>query len=575
MQIPIFILISLLFFACTGVKEKPSDPADQLARTLDSLRMIKNEHYNETLSGAMDEIRQVIENRQPGERYKALGVPLYSSVLLPKYYIESEFKPLWFPHYDSLEKINEMIIYLENIEYHGLNPDHYHLKEIKEQWELMQADTGQIFNAFFLSNLDLLLSDAYFMLASHLYHGKVDPESAEAQWGIRRNKPDLELDKNLRTMLLREGIEDAFKHYYPPHPGYEAMVKEAKRIKNCQLDDFRVQVDLKSMPIKPGDSSIFMAAIKEKLAFLNLYEPDTLSNVHSLDEKAAAAIKELQKQFGLNTDGAIGPNTLKALNMPMVQRAKQLYVNMERLRWMPDSLETKYILVNIADFTLQMFHENDTLLSMRSIVGKNYRETPVFNSQVTYLVFSPSWTVPPTIQRNDVIPAVRKNLSYLSDKNMKVFDSYGNQVDPASINWKSQGMRYTIRQSPGAHNALGKVKFMFPNKHNVYLHDTPSRELFARDERTFSSGCIRIEKPYELSELLLQEMPEWSGDRIRQAMNSGSERTVLLKNPVGVYIYYLTAWSNASGEIHYRADIYSRDESIFRALNEKHSTWGS
>ncbi|KAF5069111.1 L,D-transpeptidase catalytic domain [anaerobic digester metagenome] len=287
------------------------------------------------------------------------------------------------------------------------------------------------------------------------------------------------------------------------------------------------------------------------------------------------SVRKLQEQFGYNTDGAIGKNALKALNMTMEQRIDKLYVNMERLRWMPDSLEHTYIQVNIADFSLDVFREGDTLLRMRTIVGKEYRETPVFNARITYLVFSPSWTVPPTIQRNDVIPEVRRNTGYLAGKNMKVYDSKGRLVDPASVNWSRDGMRYTIRQSPGAQNALGKVKFMFPNKHNVYLHDTPSRNLFARDERTFSSGCIRIEKPYDLALILMSDMEGWTPERIRQAMDAGVERTVVLKNPAGVYLTYLTAWATKEGVIHYRSDIYNRDAEMLKALKDKHTKWNT
>lgn len=209
------------------------------------------------------------------------------------------------------------------------------------------------------------------------------------------------------------------------------------------------------------------------------------------------------------------------------------------------------------------------MLFMKTIVGQDFRETPVFNSQISYLVMSPSWHVPPTIKKKDVIPSVIKDINYLKKKKMLVYDASGKVVDPATINWRKDGMRYSVKQQPGAYNSLGKVKFMFPNKHNVYLHDTPSRSLFTRDERAFSSGCIRVEFPFELATLLLADMPEWTPERIRKAMDSGVERTVVLKDKVGVYIYYLTAWGNAAGKISYRTDIYNRDKVIEKAIKEK------
>lgn len=569
------VTVMLLLFACNPVKETPDKPVNYDSLRLDSIHKANTQRYAQTFVESGENIRKIIESRIPGDRYKAFGIELYSSVLLPKTYIENSFSPLWITSYDSLTRVQEMVNFVRDTEYHGLIPDHYHYQELNTQLKLLNSDDNLLFDPVFIANFDLLLTDAYFMIASHLYHGKVDPESLEAQWGIRRNKPDLPLDTRLKYMLKHETVEEGFRHFYPPNPGYAGMVEEYKKLTSLIDNDFRINVQLKSGSIKPGDSLADVAEIKKKLAFWGLYTPDTTSQPYKYDEKAVEAMKKLQHQFGYNMDGVIGKNAVKALNLGVKERIDLLAVNMERLRWMPDSLEPVYILVNIADFTLQAFKGNDTLLSMRTIVGKDYRETPVFNALITYLVLSPSWTVPPTIQRQDVIPAVARNAGYLASKNMKVYDSKGKLVDPASVNWKRDGMRYTIRQSPGAQNALGKVKFMFPNKHNVYLHDTPSRELFARDERTFSSGCIRIEKPMELAELLLSDMEGWSPEKIKQAMNSSSEKTVVLKSPAGVYLYYLTAWADSKGIIHYRSDIYNRDKEMLNALREKHKKWNT
>lgn len=569
------IALMFLLFACNPAKETPDKAVNYDSLRLDSIHKANTQRYAQTYIESGENIRKIIESRIPGERYKAFGIELYSSVLLPKTYIENSFSPLWITSYDSLTKVQEMVNFVRDTEYHGLVPDHYHYQELYARLESLINDSDHLYDPVFIANFDLLLTDAYFMIASHLYHGKVDPESLEAQWGIRRDKPDLPLDARLKYMLKHETVEEGFRHFYPPNPGYAGMVEEYKKLKSLIDKDFSINVQLKSGPIKPGDSLADVAEIKKKLTFWNLYSPDTTSHPGKYDEKSVEAMKKLQHQFGYNTDGIIGKNAVKALNLGVKERIDLLAVNMERLRWMPDSLEPVYILVNIADFTLQVFRGSDTLMSMRTIVGKDYRETPVFNALITYLVLSPSWTVPPTIQRQDVIPAVARNAGYLASKNMKVYDSKGKLVDPASVNWKRDGMRYTIRQSPGAQNALGKVKFMFPNKHNVYLHDTPSRELFARDERTFSSGCIRIEKPMELAQLLLSDMDGWSPEKVKQAMNSSSEKTVVLKSPAGVYLYYLTAWADSKGIIHYRSDIYNRDKEMLIALREKHKKWNT
>ncbi len=561
-------LLAMLMFACNDAYKKSAIPIDREAIVRDSLqklRIAKFEYGRAVSAGA---IREIFEIREAGSNYQVHGIELHSSAMLPKVYTENEFKPMWFENCDSLGKIGQMIDFVAEAEFHGLHPEDYHFKEMKSSWEELETDEALIFNANFIAGFDLLLTDAFFGLSSNLYYGKLESEALDTIWGIPRNKSIIPFDMRLKAMLSQGSVQEAFRQFYPPYPGYEAMVAEAKRLKAIQSADFQVKLDL-IKSIKPGDTLESVALIKDKLAFLGYYQPDTTINPTVYDTLAVDAVRDLQEQFGYNRDGAIGKNTLKALNMPVETKINKLYVNMERLRWMPDSLEKVYLMVNIADFTLNVLSGNDTLLSMRTIVGQDARETPVFNSRITYMVMSPSWHVPPTIKKKDVVPSVIKDIAYLDKKQMKVYDSKGNVVDPATINWKKDGMKYNFKQKPGAHNSLGKVKFMFPNKHNIYLHDTPSRSLFARDERTFSSGCIRVEKPFELASLLLADKPEWTPERIKEAMNSGVEKTIVLKDKVGVYIYYLTAWGSASGKISYRADVYNRDKVIEEALKEK------
>lgn len=563
MRFKILLIAVFLIYSCNNTGDKKDE---LLTEDAESQESILQQKFDTTLAKSAILIRHFIENKEPDMPYELEGNRFYSSVLLPKFYIEKSFKSVWITNYNDVSKVKEMLEFIDNLEFHGLNPTHYHQALIAEKLEELAQDSQLIFNPHFISKLDLILSDAFFITASHLYHGKVDPVSLKALWGIQRNKPELVLDEKLSEMLESKSIEKYFESFYPPHLGYKFMVAEAKKLAEIKEQDFKLTIDPKSPSIKPNEESINLPKIRKKLALMGYYTPDSLSESTQYDLKTMQAVLKLQEQYGFNTDTVFGRNALTALNTSIEQLQRRLYVNMERLRWMPDTLEEKYIIVNIADFTLSLMSGKDSLLSMRTVVGKNYRQTPVFNAKLTYLVFSPSWTVPPGIMRNDIIPAVSKNLNYLASKNMIVMDRNGNRIDPATVNWRQQGMRYTVRQLPGLQNALGKVKFMFPNKYNVYLHDTPSRELFARDERTFSSGCIRVEKPFELAKLLLSDLPAWQDENIFKAMNNNSERTVVLKTPVGVYIYYLTAWSGPKGGIHYRNDIYDRDSEVYEAL---------
>jgi len=231
----------------------------------------------------------------------------------------------------------------------------------------------------------------------------------------------------------------------------------------------------------------------------------------------------------------------------------------------------RYIMVNIANFELQLIENGITVFSSEAIVGRPFRETPVFSAVMTYMVFNPDWIVPPTILNNDIIPALRNNPSYLAEKNMKILRSDGSEVDPASIDWRSlpvAGFPYRIRQGPGRDNALGRVKFMFPNQYSVYIHDTPSRNLFAHADRSFSSGCIRINKPLELAACLLQHNPLWTPEHIRSIIDQGRETTVRLQSPLRVHLIYLTAWADDEGTVYFRKDIYDRDRRLLAALKQ-------
>jgi L,D-transpeptidase YcbB len=322
--------------------------------------------------------------------------------------------------------------------------------------------------------------------------------------------------------------------------------------------------------INPGQSNQLLPKIRERLVKLRYKLTDNISG--NYDKDLEKQIRMFQKDWGLNADGVIGKGTLLALNTSPRTLINRLKVNMERFRWLPIHEPRKYLMVNIANFSLVLIEGVDTLVSMRAIVGKDYRETPVFDALMTYIVFGPSWTVPPTILRNDVIPELLKGPEYLENKNMKLLRSNGSEIAYSEIDWSKitrNNFPYMVRQNPGSENALGKVKFMFPNSYNVYIHDTPVRGNFARDDRAMSSGCIRIEKPFELAELLLADSPEWPPAKIHTAMQQNREQTANLKTPVDVLLLYLTAWTEGNGRIQFRKDIYMRDDLVLNALNKK------
>ena len=298
------------------------------------------------------------------------------------------------------------------------------------------------------------------------------------------------------------------------------------------------------------------------------------SNRIIYSESIAESVKKYQQRNGLETDGNLGKMTTTMLNVSVDERIDQIKINLERYRWISKELGTHYVLVNIADYSMQVLKNEKLTFKEKVIVGKPFRKTPVFSSKMSYMVVNPTWTVPPTILFNDILPEVKKNPGYLATKNIRVLQGQGSSVsiiDPYTIDWTalSRGnFPYILRQDPGPINALGVVKFMFPNQYNVYIHDTPSKELFERSDRAFSSGCIRLNNPLSFAKYLLQEDPKWNEERLNKVIANGMEQSIMLDKPLNVHILYLTSWVD-NGQVHFRNDLYQRDKPVLDALNSK------
>ena len=293
------------------------------------------------------------------------------------------------------------------------------------------------------------------------------------------------------------------------------------------------------------------------------------------DEPLDAAVKRFQHRHGLAADGVVGKQTRQALNVPVAQRIEQLMINMERWRWIPHDLGPRYIVVNIADFSLTMVDEGRVRGTMRVVVGRNYRKTPVFSGTMTYLEFNPFWNVPRRLAVEDILPRVRKDPAYLEREGIRIFSGWSEDavmLSPSEVDWASLNQNYfpiRLQQAPGPKNALGRIKFMFPNPHAVYLHDTPARGLFNRVTRDFSSGCIRVEDPATLAEFVLDGTAGWDRKTITERLGDGEHRIVRLQRPIPVHLLYWTAWADTDGTVFFREDIYGRDAPLMRALREK------
>ncbi len=274
------------------------------------------------------------------------------------------------------------------------------------------------------------------------------------------------------------------------------------------------------------------------------------------------AVRHFQRRHGLVRDGIVGPRTVTALNVPASARLEQLEINMDRWRRVPDNLGSTHVRVNIPEFRLRVFQDSESRLRMRTIVGAPETQTPVFSDRIRYLVFNPYWNVPDSIVRNELAPTAAEDPARLEEEGFEVlsgWDDDAEAIDPWAVDWEADRMGYRVRQRPGPENALGLVKFMFPNRYSVYLHDTPARSRFEDPRRALSHGCVRVADPNALAEVLLSTTDEWPAERIAQAMNARQRKTVRLDTPVPVHLLYFTAWVDGESVIHFRDDIYGRD----------------
>ncbi len=385
---------------------------------------------------------------------------------------------------------------------------------------------------------ELLLSSLYFFYAEKVYHGIDIEKTNELEWYLPRKKQEYAvcLDSLLTNpSLINKNEKEVVGQYYKLK---EALQKYRQIGKNGGWNTIVLEANVTSL--KPGDSSKTIAQIRHRLLITGDIGADSKSTLY--DEDLVAGILKFKNHYSFKEDKIITAKHIAAMNVLVSERIKTIMVNMERCRWIsPDIIKSKaFIVINIPAYKLTYFKEGKPELAMNVVVGKDMNQTAVFSGEMKYIVFSPYWNVPKSIIKKELLPAMAKNKKYLSQHNME---------------WNEGN----IRQKPGPKNSLGLVKFLFPNSKSIYLHDTPSKNLFSEEKRAFSHGCIRLEKPKELANLIMKGDKNWSPEKIDAAMNKGKETWYALKNKIPVYIGYFTAWVDNEGDIHFYDDVYSRD----------------
>lgn len=503
-------------------------------------------------------IRIRVEAGLTTESFDVMDERLYARETMRRFYTDRAFAPVWIDA-NGLEPHAEAFIdWLETgPSREGLRSANYHLDALES------LSTDRIGA---LVDMELALSDAFLMVGSHFLAGELNPNTLDAEWIANRRHRDL-------APLLAQvstGAGALLESLLPTAPEYAELVTRLAELREMRDDGGWPTVDA-GPTLRPGETDPRVAELVARLSASGDYDG---AATDTFDDSVASAVRAFQARHGLTADGVVGRASLAALNVPIQSRIDTIIVNLERWRWLPETLGDRYVIVNIAGFNLDVVEDGETTMNMRVVVGRPYRRTPVFSDTIRYLVLNPSWEVPTTIAEQDKLPLIKANPDYLAQQGFQLLRGWGSdeqRIDPASVDWSTVTARnfpYRLRQGPGPYNALGRVKFMFPNQFSVYLHDTPARELFAETARAFSSGCIRLQRPLDLAELLLRNDPGWSRDAIDKSIAAGREQTVTLRQPIPVHLLYWTVWVDANGTIQFRDDIYGRDAPVLRELRE-------
>lgn len=484
--------------------------------------------------------------------------------LQTKWLYDSEPSPLYY----------SLVNTLKNAEAFGLSPEDYNADLIETA--VLAVYDREVPHAEEVVALDVRITELYFLFTTHLSEGKIRNAGYSDKLWLRGSISKSIADASgLVEAKEAKDLEKIFDSIQPASEQYQKLQAALGHYRN--LERYAVEalpaINLAGK-IEPGTRSKVIPLVRKRLSQLDLkVYPLTLDSVTGqwdsllYDKGLVQGIIAFQIVHGLEPDGVLGPMTVTYLNKTLQSRVEAIAVNMDRLRWTPElKKDDEYIVVNVPEYKLRIYDRNKEVLEMRVIVGAVENPTPVFNDQINHIVFSPTWTVPVSIIKNEIIPRLKSNPDYYTERNY-VFYKNGQKIDPSAEAWGSTNPgNYRIVQQPGGDNSLGRVKFGMNNSMRIYLHDTPSQRLFAKDYRALSHGCIRLDEPAKFAAYLLRENSGWDMEKINKQMFSGNASTIMLKKDYQVRIQYCTAWVSDDGSMNFRDDIYGHDQMQLQEL---------
>jgi murein L,D-transpeptidase YcbB/YkuD len=490
-----------------------------------------------------------------GKSVEVGGRRIEQPATLRRFYEERGFRAAW-----DRGRAERVIEAIRGIEADGLDPADYHLEAIEAILaEKVGADEG--------ADLDVIVSDAVASMVDDVRYGRVRPVTLNPTWNVNPRDSAAPLEEMLAKIASSPAPDRAIEAARPDHFVYKGLVAALARLREIEAAGGWPRVPAGGS-IRPGASSSRIPAVRARLAATGEIRSASAGDSTRYDDRLVAAVKLFQARHRLGEDGVIDEATVQAMNVPVAARIAQVRANLERARWVLGGLADDFVLVNLPAFKAYLIRGGRNVWETRVQVGEVGRQTPSFRSDMKTVVFNPDWTVPPTILEEDVLEGMRRGEDMIARKKLMILDQNNEPVDPSSIDWGSvtaETFPYTLRQPPGEDNALGRVKFLFPNKYSIYLHDTPHQELFEAERRTFSSGCIRVEHALDLAEQLLDPQG-WNDAKIQSALEAGKTQYVNLEDPLPIVIVYWTVSVGATGEVRYARDIYGFDAPLVAAL---------
>ena len=474
----------------------------------------------------------------------------FKSETLKQFYNSSENKTVW----GNLKKRNYVLSQLEKSDELGLNPEDYKASRLKK----FESKISSLSDSD-LATYDILLTYNFEKYLNHLYKGKLDPKKIYTDWDL--DEKTFDVNNVLIKAFNKDKLDSIVDNIQPKSETYKQLLKALEIIKTFPDDEIKNIQSLEKITLNDTNSALIN--IKKRLLFWNdMSGKDSLTNIYN--QKTFESVKKFQERHGLAPDGVIGQGTINALNYSKEKRKQQIIANLERWRWFPTDLAEEYFIINIPNYSLDVVENQDTILSRNIVVGTSKRKTPIITSVLKTVVFNPTWTVPPTILKEDVVPAMKRNRNYLANKSITIYDTAGNKVEPTAWN-ENKPHNYRYVQSPGYNNSLGLMKILFPNRHSVYLHDTNHRNYFGRNNRSLSSGCVRVENPLELAEHILDDSEKFSKEKIDTIIASKKTTSAKITKKYALYQWYWTAWSKKN-QLIFRADIYNLDLDLYAKL---------